>query len=201
MEKQKADGAKRKKEQDDQLARERDFRQQLNDLAVNSALGTLSALGELNKIFDQNDKEAQRRAFNREKALNIAETIISTYSAAQKAYTSQLIPGDATSLGRAAIAASVAVAGGLARVATIAATKYNESGGSTGGGGGAASASQAGLPSQAPQFNIVGQGGANQLAATIAGQSQRPVQAYVVGSQVNSQQELDRKRIRTASFG
>lgn len=201
LEKQKADGERRKKERDDELAKEKAFREQLNDLAVNSALGTLSALSELNKIYDQNDKEAQRRAFNREKALNIAETIISTYSAAQKAYTSQLIPGDPTSLGRAAIAASVAVAGGLARVATIAATKFNESGGGGSTGKTASGGGQVALPSQAPSFNIVGQGQVNQLAATIAGQSQRPVQAYVVGSQVNSQQELDRKRIRTASFG
>ena len=202
LEKQKADGAKRKKEQDDQLAKERAFRQQLNDLIVDSALGTISALSDLNKIYDQNNKEAQRKAFNREKALSIAQTLVSTYSAAQKAFASQFVLGEPTTLGRAILAASVATAGGLARVASISATKYNESGGGGGTrGGGAPSASQAGLPSQAPQFNIVGQGGANQLAATIAGQSQRPVQAYVVGSQVNSQQELDRKRIRTASFG
>lgn len=192
---------RKKKEQDDQLAKEKAFREQINELAVSSALGTLSALSELNKIYDQNDKQAQRRAFNREKALNIAETIISTYSAAQKAYTSQLIPGDPTSLGRAAIAASVAVAGGLARVATIAATKFNEGAASAPSASAGATGGGASLPSQPPQFNIVGQGGVNQLAATIAGQSQRPVQAYVVGSQVQTQQELDRKRIRTASFG
>lgn len=198
--KKKADEAA-KKTRDENLEKERAYQQQLQDLAVNSALGTISALSELNKLFDANNKDAARKAFNREKALSIAETIISTYTAAQKAYASQLTL-DPTAPVRAQIAAAVAIAGGLARVATISATKFNDSGSdgssskpSAPSGGGAS------IPSQAPQFNIVGQSGTNQLAATIAGQSQRPVQAYVVGSQVQTQQELDRKRVRTASFG
>jgi hypothetical protein len=42
-----------------------------------------------------------------------------TYVSAQKAYASQLVPGDPTSLGRAQLAAGLAVAAGLARVAMI----------------------------------------------------------------------------------
>lgn len=53
---------------------------------------------------------------------------------------------------------------------------------------------------QAPQFNIVGQNTNNQLANTIAGQQNRPLQAYVVGNEVSTQQALDRNRIDTATF-
>lgn len=111
-------------ERQKELDKQRAFRQQLSDLAVDSALGTLSALKDLNSIFDQDSEEAQKKAFNRDKALNIAETIVSTYSAAQRAYASQLIPGDPTSIVRAQIAAGVAIAGGLARVAVIKAQKF-----------------------------------------------------------------------------
>jgi hypothetical protein len=56
-------------------------------------------------------------------------------------------------------------------------------------------------PSQAPQFNVVGQGGINQLAQSIGGQFQQPIRAYVVGQDVTTSQQLQRQRIRTATFG
>jgi hypothetical protein len=56
-------------------------------------------------------------------------------------------------------------------------------------------------PSQAPQFNVVGQGGINQLAQSIGSQFNQPVRAYVVGQDVTSAQQLQRQRIRTATFG
>ena len=57
------------------------------------------------------------------KAAAIAQTTIDTYLAAQKAYTSQLIPGDPTSPIRGAIVAAAAVASGLANVKKITSTK------------------------------------------------------------------------------
>jgi hypothetical protein len=54
--------------------------------------------------------------------------------------------------------------------------------------------------SQAPQFNTVGTSGFNQLSDSIAGQNNRPVQAYVVANDVSSAQSLDRNRVRQASF-
>ena len=56
-------------------------------------------------------------------------------------------------------------------------------------------------PSVAPQFNVVGQGGINQLAQSIGGQFQQPIRAYVVGQDVTSAQQLQRQRVRTATFG
>jgi hypothetical protein len=57
------------------------------------------------------------------------------------------------------------------------------------------------VQSQAPQFNVVGQGGINQLAQSIGGQFQQPIRAYVVGQDVTTSQQLQRQRIRTATFG
>jgi len=68
-------------------------------------------------------------------------------------------------------------------------------GGGSGGGGGGGSA-----PAP-PQFNLVGQSSTNQLTSTIAGQQNRPVQTFVVGNQVSTQQSLDRNAVATSTFG
>jgi hypothetical protein len=183
----------------EKLDKEKAFRQQLFDLATESALGTISALKELNSIYDEDSKEASEKAFNRSKALNIAEAIISTISSAQKAYQSQFSPiPDASSPARGSIAAAIAVAGGLARIAAIKAQKFSFT---------EKSPSSASIPSggggsvPAPQFNIVGQSGTNQLAQGIGAQFDQPVRAYVVGQDVTTSQQLQRQRVRTATFG
>jgi hypothetical protein len=203
LKKQKEAAEAKDKLRKEDLDKEKAYRQQLQDLATDSALGTISALKELNAIFDADNKEAAQRAFNRNKALSIAETLVSTYVAAQKAYASQLTLTPDSPI-RAAIAAGVAVAGGLARVAAISAQKFNADSPSTstpstpsaGGGGGGGS-----QPIQAPQFNIVGQSGTNQLAQSIGSQFNQPLRAYVVGGEVTTAQQLERQRIRTATFG
>ena len=187
--------------QNTQLAKDKAYRQALQDLATESALGTISALKELNNIYDANNKEASERAFKRNKALSIAETIVSTYAAAQKAFTSQLIIGDPTSVVRGQIAAAVAVAGGLARVAAISAQKFTWSDSASQNPTVANTATGGGASVPAPQFNIVGQSGTNQLAAGIGAQFDQPIRAYVVGGEVTTAQQLERQRVRTATFG
>ena len=68
----------------------------------------------------------------------------------------------------------------------------------TGGGGGGSAPTTESVP---PAFNIVGASGTNQLADAIGGQTQQPVQAYVVASDVSTAQELDRNIIEGASIG
>lgn len=68
-------------------------------------------------------------------------------------------------------------------------------------GGGGGSSSSSGSAPTPPQFNIVGQSGTNQLAQTIAGQQNKPIEAFVVSSAVTSSQALDRNRVKTATFG
>jgi len=74
------------------------------------------------------------------KGIAIAQTTIDTYFAAQKAYLSQIIPADPTSVVRGYIAAAVSIAGGLARVAAIARTNPRGSGGGSIPSGGGSSA-------------------------------------------------------------
>ena len=64
-----------------------------------------------------------------------------------------------------------------------------------------ASVGGGGQVAQAPQFNLVGSSGTNQLASAIGSQTQQPVKAYVVGSEVTTQQAMDRQISDTASLG
>jgi hypothetical protein len=59
-----------------------------------------------------------------------------------------------------------------------------------GGGGGAA-----------PQFNVVGQGGANQIAESMANRESQPIKAYVVGQDVTTSQSLNRSIVNNATLG
>ena len=71
----------------------------------------------------------------------------------------------------------------------------------TGGGSPPATITTPSAPSQPPQFNVVGQGGVNQLAQSIGGQFNQPIRAYVVSGDVTTSQQLQRQRVRTATFG
>jgi hypothetical protein len=65
---------------------------------------------------------------------------------------------------------------------------------SVSGGGGAISV-------QAPDFNVVGQGGVNQLGQVIGAQFGQPLRAYVVSGDITSAQELDRSITTGATIG
>jgi hypothetical protein len=52
-----------------------------------------------------------------------------------------------------------------------------------------------------PEFNTVGASSTNQLADAIGGQSQQPVQAYVVSNDISTAQELDRNIVQGATIG
>jgi hypothetical protein len=67
--------------------------------------------------------------------------------------------------------------------------------------GAATPPTRGGAAPQPPAFNIVGAGAENQLAETIAGQTQQPVKAYVVSQDVTTAQSLERNIVEGASIG
>lgn len=110
----------------DDLAAENELRQQKLDLAV----GVLGAMQQLNDAFAGKDKQAQKRAFKRNKALGIATAVIQT---AQAIVTQLAVPQDALT-GANFVKAGIAAATGAAQIATIAKSRFNpDSGGETGG--------------------------------------------------------------------
>mgnify|MGYP003634728361 FL=1 len=139
----------------------------------------------------------KRKAFNTQKAFNIASALIETYAAASSAFRNslanplnKLLPD--AGLSKATIAAGIATAGGLAQVAAISRQKYQSSSAATpintGGGG---SSSGGGTARAEPSFNIVGRSGDSLLINAIQAQFDKPLKAYVVSTEVTSQQQLD----------
>ena len=189
------------------LDKQKAYRQQITDLAVDSALSLINDLQSLNGIFDQNNKEAAKKAFEREKALASVSTIIETYLSAAKAYTSQIIPGDPTSIVRAQIAAGVAVASGLARLAVINSQKFDGDTGSgtTGGGAGGSIPGSIGtvLPAGTPQLPGPTLGGATGGGAQTGGTGttgERVVKTYVLAGDVTSAQAAEAKLQQKRQF-
>jgi hypothetical protein len=123
------------------------------------------------------------------KGLAIAATTIDTYQSAVSSYKSLSgIPVVGPALGAAA--AGVAIATGLMNVKNILAVKVPNG-----------SSSSAPATGAAPNFNVVGATGVNQLAGAIGNREQQPVQAYVVANNVTTAQGLDRNIIRSATLG
>ena len=169
---------------------------QLMQQRLSIASDALGAINGLVQAFAKEDEESARKAFNVNKAVGIAQAIVST---AQGIIAQLAVPQDALT-GANFIKAGIVAATGAAQIATISKTQFQGSqatsprpnlGGGIGGGTGA--------PTQPPAFNVVGQSGFNQIA-TALGQGQPPIQAYVVSQDVTTAQQLDNAIIETATF-
>ena len=153
-------------------------------------------IAENDMVLAKKKNKLAEKQFKIDKALAISSALINTYSAAVGVMDDT--PG--TFLTRLS-AAIPTIAFGLAQVATIAKQKFVPTAVSTpaiGGGGTGGAGGGAGV--QAPDFNIVGSTGVNQLANAIGSTSEQPVRAYVVSSDVTSAQELDRNIVESASI-
>jgi hypothetical protein len=64
----------------------------------------------------------------------------------------------------------------------------------------APSAGGVGGGSNVANFNVVGNTGVNQLAETLGENDKAPIKAFVVGSDVTTQQSLDRNKVNTATL-
>jgi len=151
-------------------------------------------------------EKLEKKAFKIQKAANIANALVSTYSGASAAYfnslanpINKLLPDGG--LVRAKINAGIAAAVGLTNVAMIARQKFQSSSagapsaGALGGGG------SGGGNDRSFNFNLAGASRENQLANTLQGRFNQPLQAYVVSRDITNQQQLDEEITSSASFG
>jgi len=175
-------------------------RRALQEASYQIASQSLEAISALQQAFAKEaadgDEATKRRQFEIQKKLSLASAIVSGIESVQNAFKSAAA-SPITSLLPAypAIQATLAGAFAAAQVAAIGRSQFESTQIST------SAASTATAPSVSPSFNVVGQSGINQLAESIGQQNRQPMRAYVVGSDVTSSQELERKRIKTATFG
>jgi len=163
--------------------------EELRDAKFEIASAGLEALSDIAEAFAGEDEERAKKAFNIQKRLSQGQALVATYQAIIGALKAEGADGLLPFPVRLANAGIAGVTG-LAQVASIQRTQY---------GGGSATIDTPTAPSQTPQFNIVGTSGFNQLAQSVS--RERPVRAYVVAGDVTTQQELDRNKVNTASFG
>lgn len=134
---------------------------------------------------------------------SVSETVSATGVANAKAVAASPLTGGmpfvAINTIKGALSVGATIAGAAKSIQSIKGNSKNVSNPpplpNPGGGGGGGSAS---IP---PAFNVVGASDTNQLATAIGGQSQKPVQAYVVSNDVSTAQEMDRNIIEGASIG
>jgi hypothetical protein len=88
----------------------------------------------------------------------------------------------------------------LANIAKAKKLLSSGDGGGAGGGGGSAPSGGASAPS-APSFNVVGNGGANQIAGVMANKEMPPIKTYVVAGDVTTQQGLNMNIKNNATIG
>ena len=163
----------------------------VQDAKIQAVKNGFDTIGNLAQLFAGKSEKAQKRAFEIQKAANIANTLIDTYQSATSSYKSLAgIPYVGPALGF--IAAGAAVAAGLANVKNIASQQFGDRTLKT---SNTPSASTPSLTQQPPTFNVIGQTAQTQIA-----QSQQPIRAFVVSNEVTTQQALDRNRLRNATL-
>jgi hypothetical protein len=172
------------------------------------ALQGLQSIQSLADAFAGKSEASQKKAFQIKKAASLAQATIETYQAAQSAFASQMAIPTPDAPIRANIAAAIAIASGLARVAVIAKTKFEGGGGGASGGGGGGNLgtfSQGGGGGQPPQ-GLTSQNTVTQLNpdGTVAGQGNReaaPMKAYVVESESRAVTERVNKLSNNSKIG
>jgi hypothetical protein len=116
----------------EQLRQAEDAKAQLR---VDAMRTSLSIISDLAAAFAGDSERQQKKAFQIQKGVSIATATIDTYLAAQGAYRSQMAISTPDAPVRAAVAAGIAIAQGLARVAIISKQQFNGAGGTSGNNG------------------------------------------------------------------
>jgi hypothetical protein len=171
----------------EEIARQNELRQTRLKMTADA----FSAIGDLVGSFNaKNDKDA-RKQFEIQKAFNLAAAITNTAMAVTGALTAGGNPIKLAT-GQQFIEAGIAGTIGVANIIKIASSRFGGGGASGGGGGTGATGGNV----IAPNLNVVGNTGINQLATL----QQQPVKAYVVSNDVTSAQQFDLKVQQTASL-
>ena len=161
----------------------------LERAVMNTKLGLAGqGLGIIKNIAGEGSKVGKAAAIA-EATISGIQGTINAFQTAAKSPITTLFPAYPT------IQAGLAAAFAATNIAKIKSTKVGATTSpttSTQGGGAAA---------QAPNFNVVGSSGVNQLAEVVAGQTQTPVQAYVVANDVTTAQSLNNNIVQGASIG
>lgn len=154
-----------------------------------NAASTFDFVNDLNTLFTKGDEARAKRAFQIQKAANLANAITTTAVSVNKAFASQIIPGDPTSLPRAIGAGVLAGIKGAAQIATILRTKFESTAAPiTTAGGGGNLGGVGGGPTTTPTFTPAQFFGLGQQTATTGGPTPQDTRVFVVESDITNVQ-------------
>jgi len=156
--------------------------EQKAQLRIDAMRTSLSIISDLAQAFAGDSERQQRKAFQIQKGVSIATATIDTYLAAQGAYAAQMSIKTPDAPIRGAVAAGIAIAQGLARVAIISKQQFNGGGGTSGANSSSGNVPQAGGMNAPSPANFA-------FLQNQPNQQQPPLQAYVVSGQVSSNLE------------
>jgi hypothetical protein len=179
---------KQKEEKDKETADKEIARQNtLQQTKLKLAGEAFGAIGQLIESFNAKDEATARKQFKIAKAFNLSSALVNTALAVTSALAMR--PDQQVFPGQRFVEAGIAGTTGLASVVKIASTQFG------GGGGGGVDVPN---PSSiiAPNLNVVGNTGINQLATL----QQQPVKAYVVSNDITSAQQFDMKVQQTSQL-
>ena len=190
--------AERTAQEGEEAKRRRELEQEVQQSRLQMTGDAISTLNDLAQAFLGNNEKNARKAFMVNKALGISQAVVNTAQAVTAALTAG---GNPIKLATGAqfVEAGIAAAAGAAQVATIASQQFNAGGG--GGGGVNTNIPTPSAPTatpRTPDFNVVGQSGTNAILESL---QSKPMKAYVVGGEVSTQQQLDRRKVQTSSIG
>jgi len=182
--------AERTAQEGEEAKKRRELEQGVQQARLQMTGDAIGALNDLAQAFLSGNEEQAKKAFQINKALGISQAVVNTAQAVTAALTAG---GNPIKLATGAqfVEAGIAAATGAAQIATIARQQFQASGSVD------TNIQTPTAPSTSPQFNIVGSTGQNAILESLQA---NPMRAYVVGSDVTSQQELDRNRINQVSF-
>ena len=153
-------------------------------------------IGLIKGLFEKS-KGVQKAAVIAESAIGIAKMIISNRIANAAALaTPQAIASSGVSAIPVIALNNISTGIGIAANVAATAKALNTLGGGAPPPAPNDNSTPTGGAPQAPQFNVVGNNGINQLAQL----QQQPIQAYVVSSEMTSAQSLERNRINNATI-
>jgi hypothetical protein len=168
--------------------RQRDI--QIAQHKIQFASNALNAIAGLADAFAGKDKKNAKRNFQISKAFSIAQAGVNTALAATSALA--LKPSESLFPGQRFVEMGLAIAAGVAQIAKISSTKFNESGGDSGGGGSSNFASMAssamGGGGTVPTFNAMN-------LAMLQNRPEQTPKAYVLAQDVSSAVEA-RDKVR-----
>lgn len=174
--------------------------QSLNEIAMTNTAARIADIdkqianaqtAEQKKALQARRKQLEvegKKAFERNKLLQIAQTLITTYTSATAAYASQMSVPSPDAPIRATLAAAAAVAAGLMNINKIRKTQYES--------GGAADSSQAPTPASVGGGNFatpIGPVGPNTNLTNFQNRPSQPTQAYVLAGDVADAQNARSK--------